>query len=61
MDCAEFACRVQELLLDKTLARQIGERGRRLVDEKFHFSNYVSGLEHVFAQVVAEAHQKANA
>jgi glycosyltransferase involved in cell wall biosynthesis len=61
MDCAAFACRVQELLLDKTLARQMGERGRRLVDQKFHFSNYISGLERMFARVLAEAQEKANA
>jgi len=61
MDCAAFACRVQELLLDKNLARLMGERGRRLVDQKFQFSTYISGLERMFAQVVDEAQKKANA
>jgi glycosyltransferase involved in cell wall biosynthesis len=61
MDCAAFACRVQELLLDKNLARQMGERGRRLVNQKFQFSNYISGLERLFARVVDETQKKANA
>ena len=61
MDCAAFACRVQELLLDKNLARQMGERGRRLVDQKFHFSNYISGLERMLARVVDQTQKKANA
>ena len=61
MDCAAFACRVQELLLDKSLARRMGERGRSFVDQKFQFSTYITGLERMFARVADKAQQKANA
>jgi glycosyltransferase involved in cell wall biosynthesis len=51
MDRAAFAARVEELLGDKSLARQMGERGRQLVVEQYEFSKYISGLENLFAQV----------
>lgn len=50
MDRAAFAWRVEELLGDKELARKMGERGRQLVAEQYDFSNYISGLEHLFGQ-----------
>jgi len=52
MDRAAFAARVEELLEDKTLARQMGERGRQLVGEQYEFSKYISGLEDLFMRVV---------
>lgn len=54
MDRNAFAARVEELLRDKKLARQLGEQGRRFARERFDFSKYISGLEEMFAQVVAE-------
>jgi glycosyltransferase involved in cell wall biosynthesis len=54
MDRAAFAARVEELLGDKTLARQMGERGRQLVTEQFGFSKYISGLENLFARAVEQ-------
>src|SRR5436190_12916107 len=51
MDRAAFAARVEELLGNKALARQMGERGRQAVAEQFEFSKYVSGLEDLFAWV----------
>jgi len=55
MDRAAYAARVEELLRNKTLARQMGERGRELVSEHYDFSSYITGLEVLFARVVAEA------
>ena len=54
MDRIAFAARLEELLGDKALARQMGERGRQLVVEQYAFSEYISGLEHLFAQVVEQ-------
>ena len=54
MDRGAFAARVEELLGDKALARQMGERGRRLVAERYEFSEYISGLENLFMQAVEQ-------
>jgi glycosyltransferase involved in cell wall biosynthesis len=54
MNCRQFAVRVDQLLNDKSLARQMGARGRNLVLEKFNFDNYISGLEAMFSKVAAE-------
>ncbi|HXT42244.1 MAG TPA: glycosyltransferase family 4 protein [Candidatus Angelobacter sp.] len=54
MDRAAYAARVEELLKNKTLARQMGERGRQLVSEQYNFSKYISGLEDLFTRVAAE-------
>jgi glycosyltransferase involved in cell wall biosynthesis len=54
MDRAAFAARVEQLLRDKSLARRLGENGRRFVREKYDFSDYIDGLEKMFAQVIAE-------
>jgi glycosyltransferase involved in cell wall biosynthesis len=61
MDRAAFARRVEELLLNKKLAREMGERGRRLVDNKFNFSAYISNLEHTLTEVVEEARERVMA
>jgi glycosyltransferase involved in cell wall biosynthesis len=58
MDRAQFAARVEELLLNKTLARQMGERGARVVAERFEFSDYITALENTFTQVVSEAEEE---
>ena len=54
MDRAGFAARVEQLLRDKTLGRQMGERGRQLVHEKYDFGRYIQNLETMFGQVIAE-------
>jgi glycosyltransferase involved in cell wall biosynthesis len=51
MDRATFAARIEELLNNKTLGRQMGERGRKMVAEQYGFSKYISGLENLFARV----------
>jgi len=54
MDDRQFAMKIEQLLNDKALARQMGARGRTLVREKFNFDNYINGLETMFEQVAAE-------
>jgi glycosyltransferase involved in cell wall biosynthesis len=61
MDRAAYAARVEALLRDKTLARQMGETGRQLVSEHYDFSRYITGIENLFARVVAEPRVKVNA
>jgi len=61
MDRATYAARVEALLRDKTLARQMGETGRRLVSEHYDFARYITGLEDLFARVVAETPGRVNA
>ena len=51
----EFARRLEQLLRDKTLARTLGQRGLKLVNERFDFANYISELEQMFAAVLAES------
>ena len=54
MDRAQFAARVEHLLRDKSLARQMGERGRQFALDKYDFGKYIAGLEAMFARVIAE-------
>ena len=54
MDRAAFAARLDELLANKALARQMGERGRQLVAEQYNFSDYINGLETLFARAVEQ-------
>ena len=54
MDRAQFAARVEELLRDKTLARQMGERGLEFVNGKYDFPSYIATLENLFRRVLAE-------
>lgn len=57
MDRVAFAGRVEELLRDKMLAREMGENGRHLVNEHFEFSKYINGLENLFRRVISERTQ----
>jgi len=52
MDRASFAGRIEELLRDKLLARQMGENGRAMVAEYYGFPKYIDGLEKTFARLV---------
>lgn len=47
---AKFATAVERLLLDKTLARRLGENGRALANDHFSFANYIDGLELLFSR-----------
>jgi glycosyltransferase involved in cell wall biosynthesis len=60
MDRTAFAARVEQLLRNKALGRQMGERGRRLAGQKYDFARYVEGLEKMFATVISEAGSKTH-
>jgi glycosyltransferase involved in cell wall biosynthesis len=53
-DSTAFAARLEELLLNKNLGREMGERGRQWVSSHYDFSNYIDELENLFARVMSE-------
>jgi glycosyltransferase involved in cell wall biosynthesis len=55
MDREAFASRLDELLKDKTKAREMGERGLELVSERYDFEQYIKDLESMFARVIQES------
>jgi glycosyltransferase involved in cell wall biosynthesis len=57
MDRRAYAARLEQLLLDKALARRLGEQGLQLMNERFHFGTYIEGLEQLFARVQSEERQ----
>ena len=59
MDKDGFAARVQQLLTDKEEARRMGQNALKLASSQFDFSNYISGLESVFARVLGVATERA--
>jgi glycosyltransferase involved in cell wall biosynthesis len=54
MDRAAFASRVDELLRNKQLGRQMGEHGREWTARNYDFKTYIVKLEDMFKQVIAE-------
>jgi len=54
MDRAHFAARVEQLLRDKTLAREMGAKGAEMLRQKFDFTKYVDGLEAMFSRTIEE-------
>jgi glycosyltransferase involved in cell wall biosynthesis len=50
-----FAARVEELLQNKELARQMGQRGRVRVLREYEAARQVNGLEHMFESLVENA------
>ena len=59
MDRNAFAERIEELLLNKDRARQMGENGLNVVGSQYDFSDYIGGLENLFEQVVAATRERA--
>lgn len=55
MDQEQYAARLEQLLKDKALAREMGDRGHRMVDEQYNFSQYILDLESTFQKVIEEA------
>ena len=51
MDREVFAQRLDELLQDKTKARQMGENGLKFVSEHYDFPTYIEDLEKMFERV----------
>lgn len=58
MDVNTFAGRMDELLANKSLAKQLGEAGLELVSKNYDFEAYLAGLEDLFARVAAEKKTK---
>jgi glycosyltransferase involved in cell wall biosynthesis len=58
MDRTQFAGRVQQLLVNKELAREMGERGRHLVAEEHGLDKYMDLLEQTFHEVISEVREK---
>ncbi len=54
MDRQQYASRLRQLLVDKPLARRLGENGLRLVAERYDFDGYIRDLESMFGRVVEE-------
>lgn len=53
MDRTAFAAGIDELLQDKTQARQLGLNGLQLVSERYDFDGYISDLEEMFTDVAS--------
>lgn len=54
MDRDAYAARIDELLNNKPLAKQMGEAGLKLVSKRYDFDGYIGDLEKMFATVIAE-------
>ena len=54
MDRDAYAARIDELLNNKPLAKQLGEAGLKLVSERYDFDGYIGDLETMFQTVIAE-------
>ena len=53
-DTSAYAARIDELLTDKTKAREMGRKGLALVSERYDFEDYLDRLEALFGTVAAE-------
>ncbi len=51
MDRTRYAAAIESLLRDKTLAQQMGRKGRAWVGERFGFPQYIAGLEELFGRI----------
>jgi glycosyltransferase involved in cell wall biosynthesis len=60
MNTARYAERVEELLLNKDLACQMGRRGMEWVNQNYDATKQVSNLEAMFLRVANEAQNTAN-
>jgi glycosyltransferase involved in cell wall biosynthesis len=59
-DRNRFAERVEELLADKSLARQMGEAGRKFVTQQYDVPTYIASLENLLGELVPESPSKAH-
>jgi len=55
MDRRQFAERVDRLLTNKALGRELGTRGRQLLRDKFNFDQYISDLEEMFERITTQS------
>jgi len=59
MDTSGFAVRIEELLRNKELGRQLGRNGRERVNSVYSASRQVDRLEKIFMNVAVESKSKA--
>jgi glycosyltransferase involved in cell wall biosynthesis len=59
MDTTRFAARIEELLRNKDLARQMGRRGLERVNREYDSVRQIDTLEDLFLRVIEEARVKA--
>ena len=52
-----FAAGLDELLQNKSRAKQLGENGLRLVSTRYDFPAYIAGLETLFERAIIEANE----
>ncbi|HEY9852746.1 MAG TPA: glycosyltransferase family 4 protein [Leptolyngbyaceae cyanobacterium] len=50
-DRAELACRISQLIDNPNLAREMGEKGRKVVEQKFNAQKHFQTLESMFHQL----------
>jgi len=60
MDTGAFAARLDQLLADKPLAKQMGEAGLKLVSERYDFDGYIGDLAAMFAEVAEQKRARAS-
>ena len=54
MDEVVFAKRLEQILLDKQKAKEMGIQGLAIAEERFSFPQYISDLECMFQQIIDE-------
>ncbi len=58
MNHKQYGERLEELLANKPLARQMGLNGLKLASERFDFESYISGLVQTFQRVLEQHAQR---
>jgi len=53
MDRTAYAARLDQLLTNKPLARDMGRRGLELVSSRYDFTQYIADLEAMFGRIIA--------
>jgi glycosyltransferase involved in cell wall biosynthesis len=59
-DTTQFAQRIEQLLSDKEHARQLGQRGLALAEERYGSARQIDLLENMFLRVIDETQTKNN-
>ncbi len=59
MDTDVFAARLDAILGNKAMAREMGERGLEIVSREYDFENYISRLQDLFVRMVESKKARA--
>jgi glycosyltransferase involved in cell wall biosynthesis len=60
MNIELYARRIEQLLTDKALAREMGLRGLERINQLYDFNRYIPQLENIFERVIAETNLRRN-